>query len=108
MTVRLSNVLTLRVGQLGGWYADLLRTTLYPRSSQRWSRFELLTLAGVPAGWLDGVDACSLSWSLYSSTHRTGTLSASGAGVDWGRYLLRPWRYERAHGVTTASRGAST
>ena len=70
--------------------------------TQRWSRFELLTLAGVPAGWLDGVDACSLSWSLYSSTHRTGTLTASGAGVEWGRYLLRPWRYERAHGVTTA------
>ena len=70
--------------------------------AQRWSRFELLTLAGVPAGWLDGVDACSLSWSLYSSTHRTGTLTVSGAGVDWGRYLLRPWRYERAHGATTA------
>ena len=69
---------------------------------QRWSRFELLTPAGVPAGWLDGVDACSLSWSLYSSTHRTGTLTVSGAGVDWGRHLLRPWRYERDHGATTA------
>lgn len=71
--------------------------------AQRWSRFELLTLAGTPAGWLGGVEACSLSWSLYSSTHRTGTLTVSGEGVDWGQHLLRPWRYERAHRVVTAS-----
>ena len=70
---------------------------------QRWSRFELLTLAGTPAGWLGGVEACTVGWSQYRSTHWTGSLTCFGSGVDWGQYLLRPWRYERAHGATTAS-----
>lgn len=84
-------------------------TVVPPRRRQHgpeWMRFEVLDLRCNHVGWMgrEGfpqVQHWQMTWKQDATIHATGSMVVDG-DMDWSRYMVLPWRYQRVGGQTLA------